>query len=155
MATPDANRDRFRQIAASARGIPGQLGLRPYAVAIIVDTWFGPDDNVGSGTSEIATRPVPITELGGQPPKVVIEAEDPLAKATCTIGPITPPYGAAGTPLARLAQRVFENQESYVLLTGPAYPAGARFTVLQVHTDKALHWTLVCEHADFQPDYAP
>jgi hypothetical protein len=150
VALSDANRDRFRQIAASARGIPGQLGLRPYTVAIIIDTWFGSDDHVGSGTSDIAS-PVPITEAGGQPPKVAFDSEDPLAKPTCTIGPITPPYAGGGTALNKLVVAAFENQAPHVLLTGPGYPQGARFAVIQVRTDKALHWTLVCEHADFQP----
>ncbi len=151
MALSDTSRDAFRAIAASARGIPGRLGLRPYTVAIIVDTWFGDDDNVGSGLSEIASPPVLITEQGGQPPKVVLESEDPLTKGKCTIGPITPPYGNNGTALSKLVRAVFDNQAPYVLLTGPKYPNGARFAVTEVHTDKALHWTLVCEHSDFQP----
>lgn len=150
MAASDANRDRFRAVAASARGIPGILGLRPYSVAIIVDNWGG--DYVGAGGAQYGSRPVPITERGGQPPTVAFTSEDPLAKTTCTIGPITPPYGGGGTALEQLARVVGTEQAAYVLLTGPKYPKGARFAVTQVHTDKALHWLIDCEHSDFQPD---
>lgn len=150
MALSDANRDRFRQIAAAARGIPGQLGLRPYTVAIFVDNWGG--DYIGAGGFSFESGLVPITEMGGQPPKVAFDTEDPLAKPTCTIGPVTPPYGNGGTALDELARRVFTEQQSYVRVTGPKYPNGARFAVTQVHTDKALHWLLDCEHADFQPE---
>lgn len=149
MALSDANRDRFRQIAASARGIPGQLGLRPYTVAIFVDNWG--DGHVGGGGSSFESSLVPITETGGQPPKVVFESEDPLNKGNCTIGPITPPYGVGGVALSKLERAVFEDQAAYVRLTGPRYPNGARFAVKEVRTDKALHWTLICEHSDFQP----
>lgn len=153
MALADENRERFRRIAASARGIPGELGLRPYTVAILRDNWSG--EHVGSGV-EFESPPVPVTERGGQPPKVDFDSEDPLAKTRCTIGPITPPYGegltAGGTALDELVRRVAVGQASYVLVTGPAYPEGARFAVLEAHTDKALHWLLDCEHSDFQPE---
>lgn len=150
MAIADDNRARFRAIAASARGIPGLIGLRPYSVAIVTDNWG--DDHVGENGSSFQSNRVPITEQGGQPPKVEFDDEDDLTKGICTIGPITPPYSGGGIALATLQRRVLSGQEAYVFLTGPKYPSGARFAVREVRTAKALHWTLICEESDFQPE---
>lgn len=148
MSATSARLNRYRQIAGRARAIPGLYGLRPYTVAIIVANWTG--DYVGAW-DEFDDRAVPIVETSGQPPKVAFDSEDPLVKGKCVIGPITPPYPGGGTALETLVRRVLDSQESYVRITGPNYPDGANFAVTQVHTDHALHWTLDCEHSDFQP----
>lgn len=146
MALSAQRRDRYRRIAARARKIPGEHGLRPYAVAIVVGTWAG--TYVGRG-GQVATLE-PITEQGGYPPKVRFLNEEQrvlagLATGSCTIGPITPDFATGGTALTELLPAVVAQQTVHVKLTGPAYPSGALFTVKEIKTDRALHWTLVCE----------
>jgi hypothetical protein len=151
MAVSAARRERYRKIAARARRIPGEHGLRPYQVAIVLGTWSG--SYVGSHAKFEETTPV--TEQGGQPPKVRFLSEEALAlsastgqglnKGSCTIGPITPDFSGGGTSLSELLPAVTQKQTVHVLLTGPAYPDGAKFAVKEVKTDRALHWTLVCE----------
>ncbi len=153
MATSAARRDRYRRIAARARKIPGEHGLRPYTVAIVVGFWA--QDFIGRGGKVESVEP--ITEQAGQPPMVRFLSEEALAlsastgngnglqKGSCTVGPITPPYAGGGTALEELLPAVAAHQTVHVQLTGPAYPRGAKFLVKEVKTDRALHWTLVCE----------
>ncbi len=152
MAISAARRDRYRRIANRARAIPGQHGLRPYTVAIIVGSWSGAYVGKGDKTEVLAA----ITEQGGYPPKVAFLSEEALAlaassgaggllKGSCTVGPITPDYPGGGTALSDLLPAVTAHKTVHVKLTGPAYPTGAKFLVKEVKTDKALHWTLVCE----------
>jgi hypothetical protein len=157
MPLSSARRDRYRHIAARARRIPGQHGLRPYTVAIVVGAWSGSYIGRGDKTDTV----VAITEAGGQSPKVRFLNEEQLAlsastgaglgKGACTIGPITPDFAGGGTSLAELAPAVAAQQTVHVLLTGPAYPSGAKFLVKDVKTDHALHWTLVCEPVQPSP----
>lgn len=138
--------DDLKPLLNSVRAIPGQLGLRPYQVAIIIGTWSG--EYVGGGSKFEQARA--ITEGNNQPPKVRFLDEEALAlsgssgqqllKGSCTIGPITPV-----TTLATLLPAVSEGQTVHVRLTGPAYPRGAKFAIKKVATDRALHWTLTCE----------
>lgn len=145
MSLPASRLDRYRRIAGRARKIPGQHGIRPYSVAIVIGAWAGP--YVGrSGKTETLSA---ITERDGFPPKVRFLNEEQrtlagLADGACTVGPITPDNSSGGTPLASLARAVAAQQEAHVKITGPAYPAGALFAVKEVKTDHALHWTLVC-----------
>jgi hypothetical protein len=136
----------LRPLLAEARSIAGQLGLRPYAVAIIVGSWSGAYVGKGDKTELLAN----ITEANGQPPKVSFVSEEALAlsastgnglqKGSCSIGPITP-----SDSLTDLIPAVTAHKTVHVKLTGPAYPNGAKFLVKEVKTDRALHWTLVCE----------
>jgi hypothetical protein len=120
-------------------------------VAIIVGAWSGSYVGRGDKTETL----VAITERGGQPPKVRFLNEEALAlsgsvgdqlrQGACTVGPITPDYTGGGTALSELIPAVTTHQTVHVMLTGPAYPNGAKFLVKKVETDRALHWTLTCE----------
>lgn len=139
-------RDALLPAIAAIRSIPGQLGIRPYTVAIIRGTWSG--TNTGRGTS--IDEQWPITEGNGQPPKVRELGTEELAlgnlgKGAIRIGPITPGFPGGGNPLELLKPCVTAGQTVHVVLTGPEYPNGAKFLVKDVKTDMALHWTLVCE----------
>lgn len=146
MALSAQRRERYRRIAARARRIPGEHGLRPYTVAIVVGTWSG--KYVGGGAKYEQLEQ--ITECSGQPPKVRFLSEEAIAlanlnKGSVTIGPITPPYASGGTALSDLAPAVHARQTVHVQLVGPAYPEGAKFAVKEIKTDRALHWMLTCE----------
>jgi hypothetical protein len=151
MALSAQRRDRYRRIAARARRVPGEHGLRPYSVAIVVGTWSGRYIGGGAKYEQLEH----IREANGQPPKVRFLSEEALAlaasageglqKGSCTIGPITPPFAGGGTALSDLVPAVHERQTVHVQLTGPAYPDGAKFVVKEVKTDRALHWMLTCE----------
>lgn len=150
MTLSDERRDRYRRIANRARTIPARHGLRPYTVAVVVGTWSGAYVGRGDKTEQLEA----ITEQG-YPPKVRFLSEEALAlsasvgagllKGSCTIGPITPDYTGGGTALADLLPAVTSKKTVHVKLTGPSYPNGAKFLVKEVKTDRALHWTLVCE----------
>lgn len=157
MSLSAARRDRYRRIASRARKKPGEHGLRPYSVAIVVGTWAG--TYVGNGLKTEAL--VAITEASGYPPKVAFLSEEALAlsastgqglmKGSCTVGPITPDFSGGGTALSDLLPAVTSKKTVHVKLTGPAYPRGAKFLVKEVKTDRALHWTLVCEPVELIP----
>jgi hypothetical protein len=150
MSLPAARRERYQRIANRARRIPGEHGLRPYTVQIVVGTWSGAYVGGGSKIEQLET----ISEQG-HPPKVRFLNEEALAlsgsigeqllKGSCTVGPITPAYPGGGTALSELLPAVAAHQTVHVVLTGPSYPRGAKFLIKEVKTDRALHWTLVCE----------
>ena len=136
--------DTWRAIAYSLRSLPAEFGLRPYSVSIVTGTWTG--SHVGDG--DRLDQETPILENGANP-KVRFANEEQRALSgmpigSCEVGPITPDHGANGTPLTDIAPRVAAHETVHVIITGPAYPDGARFAVHEVKTDRALHWTLVC-----------
>ena len=146
MSTPADRLDRYRRIANRVRRLPGEHGLRPYSVSIVVGTWSG--SYVGRGTKTEVLEP--ITESGGYPPKVRFLNEEQRAlgqlnAGACDIGPITPDFTGGGTALTDLLPAVIAHKTVHVKLTGPAHPTGALYTVKEVKTDRAIHWTLTCE----------
>ena len=145
--------DSLRELAYNARAIPGQLGIRPNSVAIVRGTWSGTNTGRGDEIGELW----PITEANGQPPKVrEINTEElalgNLGKGSLKIGPITPDFPGGGTALADLQPCVNAGQTVHVIVTGPAYPNGAKFVIKSVNADRALHWTLTVEPvSELQP----
>lgn len=144
--------DTWRAIAYSVRSIPAEFGLRPYSVSIVVGSWSGNHVGDGSRNEEL----IPILENNSSNPKVRFLNEEQraltnLGIGSCTVGPITPDHGANGTALADLLPAVAAHETVHVVITGPAYPDGARFAVKEVKTDRAIHWTLVCEPVSLVP----
>lgn len=137
-------RNSLLPMISRVRAIPGQMGLRPYSVAIVIGAWNG--SNTGRGAK--ATDLTPITEANGQPPKVrELNTEElalgDLGKGSLRIGPITPDFPGGGNSLDTLKPQVDAGQTVHVLVTGPGYPDGALFMIKSLNTDRALHWTLV------------
>lgn len=137
-------RDALLPAINSIRGIPGQLGIRNYRVAILIGTWSGSNTGRGSSIGEL----FPVTEGGGQPPKVrELNTEElalgSLGKGSIRIGPITPDFAGGGTPISQLRPAVVAGQTVHVRVTGPGYPNGALFLIKDISTDRALHWTMV------------
>lgn len=146
-------RDDLLPLINEIRSIPGQLGLRPYSVAIVIGTWSG--TYVGRGSED--TETAEITEANGQPPKVRFPNDEQIAlgnlgKGDAIVGPITPDHSGGGTPLSDLVPAVQSGQTVHAILTGPAYPTGARFRIKDVKTDRALHWTLTLTPVDIIPE---
>ena len=145
-------RDQLLPLLFGVRAIPGQLGLRNYTVAILCGTWSG----TNTGRGDTIDESIPVTEGGGQPPKVRQVSTEELAlgslgKGSIRIGPITPGFPGGGNPLENLKPCVNAGQTLHVVLTGPEYPNGAKFLIKDVQTDRALHWTLTCEPVSENP----
>jgi len=135
--------DRLKPLTHRCRAIPGRLGLRPYTVAIVTGSWNG--SNTGRGAPSV--RSYPVTEANGQPPKVRVMSTEELAltglgKGSMKIGPMTPPFAGGGSPLIALRAALEAGETMHVLLTGPDFPSGARFTIKSWNADHALHETL-------------
>ena len=144
--------DSWRALAYSVRNIPAQFGLRQYSISIVVETWSG--KHIGDGDK--FEKVTPILENGGTNPKLTFMNEEQRALAglevgSCEIGPITPDFGANGTPLSDLLPTVKAHEAVYAIVTGPRFPNGAKFAIKKVETDHALHWTVVLEPTSLVP----
>lgn len=136
----------LRKTLYSARSIAGQLGFRPYSVAIVIGSWAGEYVGRNGRVDQLE----PITESGGHAPKVRFLNEEQralggLAIGSCTVGPITPEFTGGGTTLRELLPAVVSQQTVHVKITGPAYPDGALFTIEEIKTDRVLRWLLICK----------
>lgn len=137
-------RNSLLPMISRVRALPGQMGLRPYSVALITGTWNG--TNTGRGA--LAQDVVPVTEANGQPPKVRVMNTEELAlaglgKGSMKIGPITPPFAGGGSPLIAARAALQAGQTMHVMLTGPDMPEGNLFLIKSWNADRALHETLV------------
>lgn len=139
-------RDALLPVLSHLRAIPGRLGMRPYRVILVTTTWTGgTGGNVGDGTKTTVRRNV--TE-SGQPPKVrwLTNEEITLAgysRPTIEVGPITPNHPRGGTSLATLKAKAATGEvEFYYELTGPDFPTGAKFVLVEDMSDRALRYTV-------------
>lgn len=139
--------DTILPIAYSARAIAGQLGFRPYTVALLL-TYANANQDSGQ---VLASDSTPITEANGQPPKIRQEkAEDTAGTGsavsdTFIVGPITPAFPGGGTDLTELIGTLDAGVARYLLITGPKHPEGARYRILDVNCDKALGYRIRCQ----------
>ncbi len=143
--------DPWRSIVWQFRSLPAQFGLRDYSTSIVVGTWS--ESHVGDGNVEEQLKP--ILENGGTNPKLEFLDEEQRALnelpiGSCKIGPITPYFGSNGTPISDLLPTVANSQTVHVIITGPRFPNGAKYSIKKVETDKALHWNLICEPVTIQ-----
>lgn len=139
--------DDLKSIVFQMRAIPGSLGLRPHAVAIVTETWSG--EHTGEGTrTQVVTA---ITEADGQNPKVrwitdEEKAVGELADGTVEVGPITPSNGSVGTLLATLTQpNLATGATRYLRITGPSHPDGAKYRIKRVSSERALRYMVRAE----------
>jgi hypothetical protein len=141
--------DDLRAIAHEVRSIPGDLGIRPYTVSVVVTTSAG--DEFGEGTQTPTTTA--ITEANGQPPKVRWLSGDEIAiggysNDTVEVGPITPDHPGGGNALSTIApEPVGNNPTVRYVLTGPNHPSGANYRLRDVKHDRAFQYRLVLERA--------
>lgn len=135
--------DGLRAIVFHTRAIPGALGLRRYAVAIVHRSWSGA--NTGDGVPTINVTP--LVEGSGRPPKVrFVNSEErtvrDLPSGAVMIGPITPDFPGGGTLLSSIRAWQNRGDEVYVRLTGPRFPDGVEYHFAGFETEKALHYTI-------------
>lgn len=141
-----ALRDQLLPLVYSVRSIPGQLGIRPYRVSILIGTYAG----AYTGRGDSIVEEYLVTEAGGQPPKVrQLNSEElalgNLGKGSLRIGPITPGFVGGGNPIESLKPCVAAGQTVHVMVTGPEYPNGAKFALKSFGSDHALHFTMDVE----------
>lgn len=137
----------LKGILESARAIPGQLGLRPHRVYLVVRTSDGAE--VGDGTTVETT--VEILN-SAQPPRTRWLNEEALAiggydRATVRIGPITPDHSAGGMSVTQLrpAPGAGVNGTVNLRITGPMHPNGALYRVEKFEGHSALHYYIVAQ----------
>jgi hypothetical protein len=142
--------ESLRPALSKCRGIGGSLGLRTHAVTVLHGTWSG--THTGDGTETLTLYPI---LEDGQNPKVHWFSDERAALADQTtgakmeIGPLTPAHMIGGTELATLTGGALSTgQTLYVRIVGPTHPApGARYLVVGVRAESALHYTLQCKPA--------
>lgn len=138
--------ERTKRRLTRYRSIPGKLGLRPYSVKVVLRIANGDLDSVSleSGYSDSETD---IVEADGYPPKVRKLTDEErthwgFARGGFKIGPITPAFTGGGTSLSDIMRESDWRDKVFVILTGPAWPDGARFRVADVEHDRAMHYML-------------
>lgn len=127
--------DDLKPVLFDVRGIMGELGFRTHTVALLVD-YEGGDQTL-----------LPITEAGGQPPKLVWKSDednprDGGIEDFVEIGPITPAFPGGGTDLDSLTAEVEAGSARYLLITGPRHPDGAKYRITNVDAQKALRYMI-------------
>lgn len=148
-------KDDLRAICYSARAIPGQLGMREYSVTVVQETWGGGTETWGGGERGQGTptrTETPILEADGQNPKVRQLNTEEVAlggygRGTWRIGPITPDFPGGGTLRSALLPDPADNTLVFFVLTGPAYPTGQRFTVVDVTDHRAFQFLVTVTEA--------
>jgi hypothetical protein len=136
--------DELKPALGAIRAIPGTLGLRPYTVQVVVRSGVGSYGLNGVDIDET----VSITEAGGQPPKVRFLspkelAIGELAGGSVDVGPITPDHTGGGTAIALLTGSALEHKQiKHFKLTGPEFPDGRLFRLMNVRSDRALQYML-------------
>ena len=136
----------IRQTVASARSIPGQLGLREHSVELKRSLWSG--DYTGEGLSHDQFGEV---LEDGHPPKVrwLTDSQRALgehAEGTVEVGPITPAFAGGGIDWGALVGSLLDSGEVLeVLITGPRHPDGTTYRITKARYQSALSYYLVCE----------
>jgi hypothetical protein len=136
--------DDIKPLLNSIRGIPGQFGLRPYSVDIVIRRKAGKYGLDGSA-SEVSR--ITLSE-GGYPPKVRILNDEELAlgglgRGALQVGPITPDFLTGGASFAEITASAAQDHDLvHFEVTGPAHPNGARYRLIDAQSDRAMHWML-------------
>ncbi len=152
------------------RGIPGELGLRPYKVTVLVRTWNGSRPGVDQSTSTDATSVISV-DIGSQHPRVrqltqreIIASAGMYQDQDMRVGPITPPtVGGTDPPYVgatadHSAISVFEPPigagpvEIFFKLEGPGMsPGGSYFKKVGQDVTRPLHYEFVVRRTGETP----
>ncbi len=124
-------RDDILPDVDSIRGIPGELGLRRFAVSVLVRTHSGARPGISGGTWTDVTTPLKVAG-GTQNPKVTqVTSKDVVASGGLyqvgdfRIGPLTTEWAGGGTPFATLSPATTSTaREVFFVITGPGLPTG-------------------------------
>lgn len=144
--------DDIRQLAHEARAIPGDLGVHPYTVDVVVRAWTGGER--GQGT--LGTTTTAIVEANGQPPHVRWLNKEEIAvgdfeMGTVEVGNITPEFttasGSGGTSLSTLQPALADNDVFYYVLTGPRHPTGGHYRLKEITHHVSTGFKVILERA--------
>lgn len=118
-----ALKDDLLPLLDELRGIPGELGFRPYQVEVRKVSWSG--SRPGQGTRTITSTPLLVGN--GQDPKVrsvtrkdVVAGTIEAVEGQWDIGPLTPAFAGGGVDADTLNPRKIPGQwvEVYFVITG-------------------------------------
>jgi hypothetical protein len=130
-------------VLEDARGIAGELGLRPVRVYVVTRNWSGTMPGEGacsdSETEILVARQSPkVRTLSGE-----AIAVNQLPEGTISIGPITPSHTTGGTSLALATGMLDTAQERWLKLTGGIHGTeGQLYRIIDVSADSAFHYTV-------------
>ena len=134
------------------RGIPSQLGMRLYTVAVFQRVWSGTRAGLGANTDTTTGVKVDLgifaTTVRAVTLQEVIASAWLYTQQDLRIGPITPPF--AGSTQDGDAITVFDPPENVsplellFLITGPGYPtSGAYFKKISQDVSRPLRYMFV------------
>lgn len=134
-------------------GVPGALGLRPFALTVRVRTWSGARPGVGTK----ADTDTAITNDAGYSYKVTeVTSKDVMLSAgkytagMYKVGPLTPPHAGGAVTFAKLDPAVTgAATEVLYKLTDPSGSVWCR--KVGVETMHPLHWYLILESTGQTP----
>lgn len=143
------------------RAIPGQLGMRLYAVSIVTRTWTGARPGLGTKTDAATALTV---DRGQYQAKVrQLTERDVIASAGLyntqqfEIGPLTPGYasnaGSGGITPDIIDPAVGSTAiEVFFKVTGPGFPAGGGwFKKVATNVTKPYRYTFIVEKTAVVP----
>ena len=140
----------LRPILANARGIGGNLGLRPHSVSILT---VDESANTHTGDGSETTSETALLE-DGQNPKVrwLSDEQRALAQDTTgaevTVGPLSPDHQIGGVTIAELSGTALATGDRlYLLITGPKHPSGKRYAIKKITAHSALRYMVDCTPA--------
>jgi hypothetical protein len=127
----------LRKVLNNARSVPGELGLRQWAIALVTETWSG--DFVSEGTRTTATTA--LTHANQAAPKVVSNSEKRMMLGVADagifeIGPITPVEGVSWANVTQSTLAV--NSTAKIRMTHAESGEVKWCVIKNADTDKAL-----------------
>lgn len=143
MSLASDRRNHYRAIANRVRAIPGEHGLRPYRVEVLIVSWSGARTGEGVRTESS----LEILE-SGQPPKVRFVNDEErmlsnLPAGSIDVGPITPDHLSGGTTWDDLTGESAATHEQVLYrVTGPEFPNGALYVREQGNSARAIQYKL-------------
>jgi hypothetical protein len=139
----DSLKDDLLPLLDELRGIPGELGFRPYQVHVRTVAWSG--DRVGRGTQTVTDTRLRVG--GNQDPKVralsrkdVVAGNIAFVEGKYDIGPLTPSYAGGGIPDETINPTSTSTPtEVFFVITGPGTPStGLLCKRVGDHVDRAM-----------------
>jgi hypothetical protein len=133
--------DDLKPLVNAIRAVPGELGLRPHTVNVLVGSWSGSHTGEGS----VTVGDTAVLESGQNPKVRWLKQEEralaDLPEGACEIGPLTPSYPGGGFTLSTIT--TFSRGETlHLRIVGPQHPSGAVYRVIKINADRALHYSM-------------
>lgn len=155
-------RDDILDVIDDIRGIPDELGIRLFTVAVMSRTWSGERPGLGIATN--STTPLMVAHgefnarVRGLTSKDVLASGGLYTSEDVKVGPVTPPF--LGSDADGDAIVIFDppgkpgqGTELFFRITGPGYSAaGDWFKKIDVETSKPFSYFLTLRKTGKKPD---